>query len=136
MKTLFLYCNRFAFTPTTKTLDFAPDNTAQREFENVQTVFIHAEAEDAENESSIFKKLVKQIKWITKKNNTRQLVIHSFAHLSENKAEPEFTMQFLNKLEERMKNSGFETAQTPFGYFLDLHMDAPGFSLARVYKSF
>jgi len=28
------------------------------------------------------------------------------------------------------------SGQTPFGYFLDLKMDAPGFSLARVFKSF
>jgi hypothetical protein len=71
-----------------------------------------------------------------KKNETNQLIIHSFAHLAETKGDPKFTYEFLNKLEKRMADSGFETHQTPFGHFLNLHMDAPGFSLARVFKSF
>lgn len=70
------------------------------------------------------------------KNDTNKLIIHSFAHLAETKGDPQFTYEFLNKLEQRMSDSGFEAHQTPFGHFLDLHMDAPGFSLARVFKSF
>jgi len=34
-----------------------------------------------------------------------------------------------------MKNAGYTVHQTPFGYFLDLQIDAPGFSLARVFKN-
>ena len=136
MKTLFLYCKEFGYTPTSKTLDFVPDSGEGKTFSDVQTIFIQIEKEDEENENSVFKKLVKQIKWIMKKNESGKLVLHSFAHLSDSKADPQFTMDFLNRLEERMTNSGFETSQTPFGYFLDLKLDAPGFSLARVFKAF
>src|SRR6056297_242691 len=125
MKTLFLYCNEFGYTPTSKTLDFVPDAGEGKTFSDVQTIFIQVEKEDEENENSVFKKLVKQIKWIMKKNESKKLVLHSFAHLSYSKADPQFTMDFLNRLEERMTNSGFETSQTPFGYFLDLKLDAP-----------
>jgi hypothetical protein len=136
MKTLFLYCKEFGYTPTRKTLDFVPDAGEGKTFTDVQTIFIQIEKEDEENENSVFKKLVKQIKWIMKKNESKKLVLHSFAHLSDSKADPQFTMDFFNRLEERMTNSGFETSQTPFGYFLDLKLDAPGFSLARVFKAF
>ncbi|MFP4664248.1 MAG: threonyl-tRNA synthetase editing domain-containing protein [Bacteroidales bacterium] len=136
MKTLFLYCKEFGYTPTSKTLDFVPDAVEGKTFTDVQTIFIQIEKEDEENENPVFKKLVKQIKWIMKKNESRKLVLHSFAHLSDSKADPQFTMDFLNRLEEKMNNSGFETSQTPFGYFLDLKLDAPGFSLARVFKAF
>jgi hypothetical protein len=136
MKVLFLYCNSFRYEATTKTLDFVPEATGQFDFKDVQTAFIHLEDGDHENEASLFKKIVKQIKWLMNKNESKRLIIHSFAHLSESKAAPEFTYEFLNKLEKKMSESGFETHQTPFGYFLDLHMDAPGFSLARVFKSF
>ena len=37
--------------------------------------------------------------------------------------------------ESRLQNADYQTAQTPFGYFLDLDMKAPGFSLARIFKS-
>lgn len=136
MKTLLIYCNQFGYTPTEKTLDFAPETKESKSYENVQTIFVHIEKEDEKNEKSVFKNLVKLIKWISKKNEIKKLIIHSFAHLSESKADPHFTMEFLNNLERRMADSGFETYQTPFGYFLDLQIDAPGFSLARVFKSF
>jgi len=34
-----------------------------------------------------------------------------------------------------MMNAGYKVNQTPFGYFLDLQVDAPGHSLARVFKN-
>ncbi|MDA3909957.1 MAG: hypothetical protein PF448_01195 [Bacteroidales bacterium] len=136
MKVLFLYCEDFSYEATIKTLDFVPEASGKKSFQNVQTAFIHVEDGDEENEASLFKKVVKQLKWILKKNETNQLIIHSFAHLAETKGDPKFTYEFLNKLEKRMADSGFETHQTPFGHFLNLHMDAPGFSLARVFKSF
>lgn len=136
MKTILLYCNSFGYTPKEKTLDFVPDADGTQKHKDVQVLFIHLEKEDEKNENSVFKKLVKQLKWIMKKNNTSKLVIHSFAHLSYSKADPEFSMGFLNRLDERMSNSEVESCQTPFGYFLDLQVDAPGFSLARVFKQF
>ena len=134
MKLLMIYCDKFGYKPTLKTLDFVEEQTGSREFKNVQTAFIHLEQDDFEREKDIAKKLIKNLKWVCGKNNTKKVVLHSFAHLSESKAEPQFTQSFLNHIEERLKNSGFEVYQTPFGYFLDLQVDAPGFSLARVFK--
>ncbi len=106
------------------------------EFENIQTAFIQVEEEDIEREAEISKKLLKNIKWVCGKNDTnKRIVLHSFAHLSESKAPPDFTRSLFDKIDERLTNSGFEVFQTPFGYFLDLRVDAPGFSLARVFKS-
>ncbi len=63
------------------------------------------------------------------------MVLHSFAHLSESKANPNFTKELFNMAETRLKNANYQTAQTPFGYFLDLEVSAPGYSLARIFKS-
>ena len=97
--------------------------------------FLQAEAEDVEREKDIEKKLIKNLKWICGKNNVRTIILHSFAHLSDSKAEPAFTQQFFNGIQERLRNSSYEVHQTPFGYFLDLQLSAPGFSLARVFKN-
>ena len=69
-----------------------------------------------------------------KKNNTQKLILHSFAHLSESKADPTITKAIFERAQEKMENVGYEVHQTPFGYFLDLIVDAPGESLARVFK--
>lgn len=137
MKVLFIYCKKFGYTPTVKTVESVPDikNVAEY-YENIQTAFIHVEQEDVEKANETEKKLVKNLKWICGKNQVKKVVLHSFAHLSDSKAEAGFTMLLFNHIEERMKNAGYEVHQTPFGYFLDLQVDAPGFSLARVFKSF
>ncbi len=136
MKVLLIYCKIFSYVPTSKTLEMAVVNDAEASFENVQTVFVQVEENDIEREAEVSKKLLKNIKWVCGKNNTKKVVLHSFAHLSESKADPETTLKIFNSVEERLKNVGYEVAQTPFGYFLDLRVDAPGFSLARVFKSF
>ncbi|MBK7407574.1 MAG: hypothetical protein IPL49_14695 [Saprospirales bacterium] len=53
----------------------------------------------------------------------------------ESKADPAFTKRLFDHLQERLINTGYEVSQTPFGYFLDLNMQAPGLSLARVFKN-
>ncbi len=130
-----MYCNSFGYTPTVRTVETAPELTEPADFLDVQVAFIQAEQEDTERESDVEKKLVKNLKWACGKNNTKKVILHSFAHLSDSKADPDFTGTLLNKAEERMKNAGYEVYQTPFGYFLDLRLDAPGFSLARIFKN-
>ncbi len=134
MKLLLIYCNEFGYTPTTKTLADAEEQTESKSFDKIQTAFIQAEAHDTDRVQEVSKKLVKNLKWIMKKNNAKELILHSFAHLSESKADPQVTKELFEKAEEKMKNAGYTVHQTPFGYFLDLKVDAPGLSLARVFK--
>lgn len=126
--------NKFSFCPTIKTIESMPDFSEEKKYENIQAAFIQVEKKDEENETAVKKKLLKNLKWIAGKNNTKKIILHSFAHLSESKAEPEFTKSLFDNVDERLRNSGFEVEQTPFGYFLDLKINAPGYSLARVFK--
>lgn len=135
MKLLMIYMNNFSYTPTVKTIETMPDIKEGKEYKKVQAAFIQVEEQDKENETAVKKKLLKNLKWIAGKNNTKDIILHSFAHLSESKADPEFTKALFNNIDERLTNSGFTVEQTPFGYFLDLKVDAPGYSLARVFKN-
>lgn len=135
MKLLLLYCKNFGYSPTVRTLDFVEEQSEPRDFETIQVAFIQAEAEDEERPAEVEKKLVKNLKWVCGKNQTRRVMLHSFAHLSESKADARFTMELFNRVAERLTGSGYEVFQTPFGYFLDLRLDAPGHSTARVFKA-
>ncbi|RLD76306.1 MAG: hypothetical protein DRJ10_13795 [Bacteroidetes bacterium] len=135
MKLLIIYTTNFGYKPAIKNLESAESITEGKSFENCLVAFIQAEEKDEEDINSIEKKLVKNLKWAAKKNNTNFVILHSFAHLSESKASPKFTQELFNMAEARLKNANYETAQTPFGYFLDLEVNAPGYSLARIFKS-
>lgn len=136
MKLLMIYCDHFGYQPVSKTLEDFPEIIEGAAFEESLVAFIQTEEADEENMKPLETKLVKNLKWGAKKNNTRKVILHSFAHLSESKAEPHFTKELFDKAEARMKNAGYECEQTPFGYFLDIDVKAPGISQARIFKSF
>jgi len=136
MKILMIFCNTFAYNPTIKTLENFENHCEPKEFENVLVGFIQGEAEDEEKDAAKLEKtLVKNLKWGAGKNNTKNIILHSFAHLSDSKASPEFTKKIFDLAQARLENAEYVTEQTPFGYFLDLKVDAPGFSQARMFKS-
>lgn len=136
MKLLMTFATKMQYKPTVKTLEMFKNYHDEITHNNALVAFIHAEAEDEKDLAKVEKKLVKNLKWAAKKNETNFVVLHSFAHLSESKASPEFTKELFDKAEARLQNANYETAQTPFGYFLDLSIDLPGYSQARIFKSF
>lgn len=136
MKVLVMYVDEFGYHPSQKNLENAEDVEEGATFMDSIVAFIQVEESDEEYDvKSREKKLVNHLKWTARKNNCKSIILHSFAHLSESKASIEFTKAIFNEAEIRLKNAEFETAQTPFGYFLDLEIKAPGFSLARIWAS-
>lgn len=136
MKILMIFCDKFGYQPAIKNLDGVEEFTEGKTFNKVQTAFIQVEEHDEENPKSSEKKLLNFVKWVARKNECTDVILHSFAHLSDSKATPEFTKQLFDNVENRLNSAGYKTEQTPFGYFLDLEVVAPGFSMARVFKSF
>ena len=136
MKLLMLFVDRFAYVPASKTLPEEPDCEVPGEVADAVVGLIHAEAVDEDNVGGVEKKLVKNLKWGARKNETTRIVLHSFSHLAETKASPAFTKALLKRVEARLQTAGYEAQQTPFGYFLDLDLQAPGRSTARIFASF
>lgn len=131
-----MYCTQFNYKPISKTLEDFPEVNEEAKFENILLAFIHAEEKDEENTKSTENKLLKNLKWAAKKNETTKIVLHSFAHLAETKADPHITKDIFDKVEARLANADYQAFQTPFGYFLDIDIKAPGISQARIFKEF
>ena len=136
MKLLMLYTDRFSYRPAHKALENQPYCSEPGEIFDAVIGLIHSEAIDEENAPGVEKKLVKNLKWGARKNETRRVVLHTFSHLAETKASADFTKSLLMRVEERLGKAGYEVSQTPFGYFLDLDLQAPGRSTARIFSSF
>ncbi len=136
MKLLMIYCDTFAYSTSIKTLESVEEYHESKSFTDALVGFIQVEQKDEDTISGVETKLVKNLKWAAKKNSTKRIVLHSFAHLSTSKADETITLELFNRAEERLNKTGYETSQTPFGYFLDLSVQAPGKSLARVFKEF
>jgi hypothetical protein len=135
MKVLFWYCDEFNWNPSIKALEEAGE-AIPRENSRCVVAFIHVEPEDVKAGGSAETKLVKNCKWLARKWDVKLIILHSFTHLGEEKAQPVDAQKLLDRADERLHKAGYETVQTPYGYFLDLQMKAPGHPLARIYKEF
>lgn len=136
MKLLMIHTTRFAYRTGQKSLDTVPEQDAAAEYVDALVGFIHAEAEDTFDPKKVETRLVKNLKWGARKNDTDLVILHSFSHLAETKAPADFTKELFDRCEARLVAAGYRTAQTPFGYFLDLDLSAPGRSTARIFTSF
>jgi hypothetical protein len=136
MKLLMIYCDTFSYQAQIKTLEEFPDHNGLVTLNNVLVGFIQMEEKDEEISGKIETKLVKNLKWGAKKNSTTHIVLHSFAHLSKSKASPQNTKKLFDAVELRLKNADYTAEQTPFGYFLDINVQAPGRSAARIFLDF
>jgi hypothetical protein len=133
MKLLLFQAKRFYWKSFSKTLDSVPDQDVAETVPEVVVVFLHAEAED-EAKPGLETKVVKNIKWLANKRQLKNIVLHSFTHLSNSTASPEFAQTLLANLAQRLQNTGYQVWQTPFGYFCEWDLSVYGDSLAKVFK--
>ena len=136
MKLLMFYAPNWWYRTALKSLPDAPDAEKEESMENAAVVFYHAEAKDEEDLSGAVRKFIKNVKWLAGKFNTKNVVLHSFNHLSSSKSSAEFAERMLRDSVERLEGAGFTVMVTPFGYFNEFRLHVAGDSLAKVFKEF
>lgn len=131
MRVLFLFCERFELEPHRKGHPDVEDDERGMEVENTVVALIHAEPTD---DSKTVTKLIKNAKWIAGKFESRRVVLHSFAHLGGESADPELARELLAAARDRLCASDRKAEVTPFGYFCRLELAVHGESMAKVFK--
>ena len=134
MKLLLFYAPSFWFKTFQKVLEHVPDHAAEERFENAVVVFYQVEEEDVDRRGKVLTKLLKNVKWLAGKFESKAVVLHSFNHLSASKAGPEFAGPLIEEARERLEGSGFRVGMTPFGYLNEWKLHVAGDSLAKVFK--
>ncbi|RME63988.1 MAG: hypothetical protein D6778_08750 [Nitrospirae bacterium] len=136
MKLLLFYGPYFYYRTARKSLPEVEDIDRQEEARDCVVVFFHVEEKDQEERKSVVQKFVKNVKWLAGKFGTKNVVLHSFNHLSSSKAPPEFALEVLEEVKARLQRTGYNVITTPFGYFNEFKLHVAGDSLAKVFKEF
>ncbi len=136
MKLLMFYTKEWWYKTASKTLEDAPDVEKEEGLENAVVIFFHCEAEDEGRYEGVVQKFAKNAKWIAGTFGTKNIVLHSFNHLSSSKSSPEFAQKLLGEVKQRLERTGYSVMATPFGYFNEFRMHVAGDSLAKVFKEF
>ncbi len=135
MKLLMFQSPLFRYRSYQKTLPGVEDQDVDEEVPEAAVVFVHAEPEDELRRAKVLPKTLRNIKWLANKRGLRNVVLHSFTHLAESKADPAFARSFLEEAGARLKGSGYGVWITPFGYTCAWELAVYGESLAKVFKS-
>jgi hypothetical protein len=98
-------------------------------------VFVHSEPQDELLPDGLETKFVKNVKWLAGKRGYKNVVLHSFTHLAEASASPQFAEAFLQGAAARLRNTGYQVSLTPFGWVGEWELSVYGESLAKVFKS-
>lgn len=136
MKLLLFYGPYFYYKTARKSLPEVEDVQKEEEVRDCVVVFFHVEEKDQDNKKSVIQKFVKNVKWLAGKFGTKNVVLHSFNHLSSSKAVPEFAREVLEEARDRLQRTGYNVINTPFGYFNEFKLHVAGDSLAKVFKEF
>ena len=127
MKLLMLHAKQFWYKPHTNLADAKSDDII-----DAIVAFIHVEENDMKKEE-VIDKAVGNLRWLAKKNETDKIVLHSFAHLSNSKSDPETANNIIQKIDEKLKKN-FTVNIVPFGQFYEFSIHVLGPSLAKVFK--
>lgn len=135
MKMLMFLASEFHFKPYEKMLEAAGAGGDALSVTEAAVVFVHCEPQDEANPAGLETKAVKNIKWIAGKRGFKNVVLHSFTHLAEQSASPEFAQAFLEGAARRLENTGYAVWLTPFGWVCEWGIEVYGESLAKVFKA-
>ena len=135
MKLLMFLAKETAFRPFEKTLPDADDSASEVKTTNAAVIFVHSEPQDEADPSGLETKFVKNIKWIAGKRGIRNIVLHSFTHLAETSASPQFAEGFLHSAAQRLRDTDYQVNLTPFGWVCEWELSVFGESFAKVFKS-
>jgi hypothetical protein len=135
MKLLMFLTKQFTFRPFERTLPEAEDSSSEVQVSEAAVIFVHSEPQDEADPSGLETKCVKNVKWIAGKRGFQNIVLHSFTHLAEASASPQFAEAFLQNAATRLRNTGYQVTLTPFGWVCEWDLSVYGESLAKVFKS-
>ncbi|MHA1615080.1 MAG: threonyl-tRNA synthetase editing domain-containing protein [Candidatus Thorarchaeota archaeon] len=97
-------------------------------------VWIHSEESDESDRSRVIRKMVKNIRWLSNKVGCETVILHSFAHLDDSKADPDFADSLIEEVALKLRDRDYDVHIVPFGHFYEFNVHVKGPSLAKVFK--
>lgn len=135
MKLLMFHCREFWYRVGKPGLsnNICPENKEEK-YDNCVVIFIHVEPKDLNEQSKLIRKVINNITWYKRKTMAKTVILHSFAHLSAEKADPVKSEKILNLIFEKLRKKITNLYLTPYGCFLEFRMHVFPTPISRVFK--
>ncbi|MAG07622.1 threonine--tRNA ligase [Candidatus Pacearchaeota archaeon] len=112
-----------------KSLDLTKEPTEEQEVKDPLVVMTAVEKGD---DKDVLKKLVKEIRDISKQVKAENIVLYPYAHLSSNLGNPKEAQEFLQEAEKMLKKVFKSVTRAPFGYYKEFEIKVKGHPLSEL----
>ncbi|HEX9915396.1 MAG TPA: threonyl-tRNA synthetase editing domain-containing protein [Candidatus Bathyarchaeia archaeon] len=137
MKVLQLHCTDFTYRAIKETpVAEHPPYPKEGDYENVLVCFTCYEKSDEGREQEIISAYVENIKTDTGRIGCKNVLIHPYAHLSNNLGSPKRAKQFLVELTDALLKEGVDAHKSPFGWYKTFTLDCKGHPLAEAFREY
>lgn len=133
MRLLLFYTHEFWLKPFRPNLEGVEETDEETEAVEAVLALVHSEPQDAYRTGKVVTKAIKNIKWVAGKFDSKRVVLHYFAHLGKESAEPELARELVGRMQERLESSDYEVYVTPYGYFNEFKLHVAGESMGKVF---
>lgn len=128
-----LHCDYIKFKALKKALKNSEELTEERKKEiTVKEPLVVLTAVEKEDSLNSVKKLVENIKDVSKQVNSKHIVLYPYAHLSSNLGNPEIALNILEEAERELKKEKFNVTRAPFGYYKEFELKVKGHPLSEL----
>jgi len=107
------------------------DEQRRGRLDEVLAVFISVEKADETNPEEVVERAVNEIEEVAKQLKVERIFVYPFAHLSSELAKPSVALEILKKIEEKLRERGYEVKRAPFGYYKAFKLSCKGHPLAE-----
>ncbi|AEH24110.1 threonine--tRNA ligase [Pyrococcus yayanosii] len=112
-----------------------PEEMKKGRMEEVLVAFISVEKVDEKNPEEVVARAVKEIVEVAEQVKTKNVFVYPFAHLSSELAKPSVALEVLKKVEEGLRNAGYNVGRAPFGYYKAFKLSCKGHPLAELSRT-
>jgi threonyl-tRNA synthetase len=114
-----LHCDYFEYEVVDRTRlseEVDEEEMSGKVGESVLVVFISSEKADEKDPTKVVKKSVEEIIDIAKQVKERNIVLHSFAHLSDDLSSPHIAKRIIDDIKLHLYSKNYDVLKTPFGW--------------------
>ncbi len=131
---LFIHADSISFEVTKPTrfgeeLEAAPQTGQMKD---ALVVFAAVEDSDENSKDGVARRSIEETVRVCNQLGTRNVVVYPFAHLTSNLAKPQTALWALRRMEELLKEKGYQTLRAPFGWYKRLELKTKGHPLSEL----
>ncbi|UCE73651.1 MAG: threonine--tRNA ligase, partial [Methanomassiliicoccales archaeon] len=134
MRLLFIHADFMEFESRKKTkfAEKIKEAAKKHRVEEVLVVFTSVEKEDEGVGDEVIIQYVENLKEIADQLQVNRVLIYPYVHLTNSPSDPVFARDMVKKLEEEVKNKGYEVTRAPFGWYKSFTISAKGHPLSEL----